>query len=284
MGKRELGQTPSKVCSTGGALIKRRLAFHEQTCRMAQFSFGCDRKQSYFLPQPGRRKDSLGVSYNSTLFRFVSQVPGLCFNYADVKTGALGDQNCETPGPAEKHLYGHRIQVSSNSSPSPTTLPRTEGAKGSRPATPQLTPPHAKPARGERARRPRPPPLRPETHCSAGHRTAIRSCPPAAAFPPSRAAALAGPGDAAPASRAGFSARLVPGHAPGWGMVPRLMRPPKAAATQRFSRLRAIRGPSRRGARQWPPPLPLYSPPASATAQDASARVTAARPAASDPR
>lgn len=52
---------------------------------------------------------------------------------------------------------------------------------------------------------------------------------------------------------------------------------------QRFSRLWGTRGPSSRGARLWPPP-PLCCQPASEGTQSASARVTAARLAASDPR
>lgn len=46
-------------------------------------------------------------------------------------------------------------------------------------------------------------------------------------------------------------------------------------------RLRATGSPSRWGARPWPPPI--YCPPASDGAQGASGRVTATRPAASDP-
>lgn len=164
---------------------------------------------------------------------------------------------------------------------SPTTA-RTNGGYERRAVCRLLpSPPHAQPSRADRARRSRPAPPRPGTHCSAGPRTAARGCPAASAFPPSRTAALAVPGEEAPVSSAGFSAQLAPGHAPGWGIVPRLMGPPPAAP-QGISHLRATRRPSRRGARPWLPPLCFL--PASEGALAASARVTAARPAASDPQ
>lgn len=84
---------------------------------------------------------------------------------------------------------------------------------------------------------PRPPRV-PRTHCSAGHRVASRGCPLAAGFPPSRAAA--------PASLAGVSAQLAPGHAPGCGMVSRFMRPSKPRG---FSRLGATPEPFSLGSR-----------------------------------
>lgn len=94
------------------------------------------------------------------------------------------------------------------------------------------SPPPAQPPGGDRAGAP-PASPRPATYCSAGHRTAARGCPLAAAFPLSRAAVRPGPGDTAPASRASFSAQLEPNQAPGWGMVPRLMGPPRTAAGPR---------------------------------------------------
>lgn len=132
-------------------------------------------------------------------------------------------------GPSGKtSVLGHWKRVSSNSSLStgPHSEPRArQGPSAGYPLA------HRTPCLPERTE-PRPirSPPRPATHCSAGHRTAARGCPPADAFPPSRAAALAGPGDAGPASRAGFSAQLTPGHAPGWGMVPRLMGRPGTGA------------------------------------------------------
>lgn len=108
--------------------------------------------------------------------------------------------------PPEKLLYSDTIQGASNSS-SPMTLLRKQGAKK---PPPGYSPAHPQPPLRDGARRPRPssrPQPAPLTHCSAAHRIAARGGPPAAAFPPS--------GAAAPASHAGFSAQLAPGHAPG---------------------------------------------------------------------
>lgn len=276
MGKRELGQAPTKVCSTGGALSQRRLALREPTCRMAQFSFGCDRSN---LTSPTRSEErftelelhAFPVCFPSSWSFLLTSELCRCRN-----RGTGRPELC-APGPCGKTFCTKTGHECLSSTPSPT-LPRAEGAKGSRPATPQPRPAHAQPPQGERAARPRPPPPRPATHCSAGHSTADRGCPPAAAFPPSRAAALVGPGDAAPASRTSFSARLAPGHAPGWGMVPRLMGPPAAGAPQRFRRSERsgappVGGPGRgrSTARRLPRPrrtLPHASPPPAPAASD----------------
>ena len=93
----------------------------------------------------------------------------------------------------------------------PTIILRCEGPSAgyspAHPIPPILPAPSPQGAKPGAPSPPLVPRTAPRTHCWDGHRTATRGGPPAADFPPS--------GAAAPASHAGFSAQLAPGHAPG---------------------------------------------------------------------
>lgn len=160
---------------------------------------------------------------------FVSQVSGASTSELRRYPKGREKRRCVTitvRDPPGKHLYSNTRNECPQIPSGPRDFTPNRGHEGPSARYPLA---HGTPSLPE-GTEPRPvrSPPRPATHCSAGHRTAARGCPLADAFPPSRAAALAGPGDAAPAS--GFSAQLTPGHAPGWGMVPRLMGRPGTGA------------------------------------------------------